>query len=66
MRHALWPDATLVEHELEMQEWLQRADALVVVSVRVAGGLCGFAEAGTRPYADPKTPKPQFGGCLIN
>ena len=52
MRHALWPDATLAEHVLEMQEWLQRADALVVVSLRVAGGLCGFAEAGTRPYAD--------------
>ena len=52
MRHALWPDATLAEHELEMQAWLQRADALVVVSVRVPGGLCGFAEAGTRPYAD--------------
>ncbi len=52
MRHALWPDATLVEHVLEMQAWLRRADALVVVSVRVPGGLCGFAEAGTRPYAD--------------
>lgn len=52
MRHALWPDATLAEHALEMQAWLQRADALVVVSARVAGGLCGFAEAGLRPYAD--------------
>lgn len=52
MRHALWPDATLAEHALEMQAWLQRADALVVVSARVAGGLCGFAEAGPRPYVD--------------
>ena len=52
MRHALWPEGTLAEHELEMQAWLARADALVVVCGRAAGGLCGFAEAGTRPYAD--------------
>ncbi len=58
MRHALWPDATLAEHALEMEAWLQRDDALVVVCALPAGGLGGFAEAGLRPYADGCTTSP--------
>ena len=52
MRCALWPHHTVPEHEAEMKIWLARSDATVAVSARVSGGLCGFAEAGTRPYAD--------------
>lgn len=53
MRTALWPDQT----EGDMHEWLARPDATVVVAEREAGGLCGFAEVGTRMYAD---------GCLTS
>jgi aminoglycoside 6'-N-acetyltransferase I len=52
MRCALWPDATPAEHEAEMRAWLERPDTGVLVCARSVGGLCGFAEVGTRPYAD--------------
>jgi hypothetical protein len=52
MRCALWPDATPAEHEAEMRAWLGRPDTGIVVCPRPAGGLCGFAEVSTRPYAD--------------
>ncbi|MGH2374431.1 MAG: aminoglycoside 6'-N-acetyltransferase [Candidatus Methylomirabilaceae bacterium] len=52
MRCALWPHHTSAEHEVEMKAWLARSDAAVVVCPRESGGLCGFAEVGTRPYAD--------------
>ncbi|HVR27968.1 MAG TPA: aminoglycoside 6'-N-acetyltransferase [Thermoanaerobaculia bacterium] len=51
LRCALWPEDPRA-HEAEMHEWLARADTSVFVAVRPAGGLGGFAEAGTRPYAD--------------
>lgn len=51
MRCALWPDDTSA-HEAGMHEWLSRSDTIVVVAIRPAGGLGGFAEAGTRPCAD--------------
>jgi aminoglycoside 6'-N-acetyltransferase I len=35
-----------------MRVWLARPDATVAVCLRASGGLCGFAEAATRPYAD--------------
>jgi aminoglycoside 6'-N-acetyltransferase I len=35
-----------------MGTWLERSDAAVVAGVRESGGLCGFAEVSTRPYAD--------------
>lgn len=53
MRSALWPDQT----EADMAAWLARPDAVTVVAEREAGGLCGFAEAGERAYAD---------GCLTS
>ncbi|HEX2227698.1 MAG TPA: GNAT family N-acetyltransferase, partial [Candidatus Binatia bacterium] len=52
MRCALWPGPTPSEHEAEMRAWLERPDTGVLVSARSAGGLCGFAEVSTRPYAD--------------
>jgi len=48
MRRALWSEST----EDDMRAWSARPDAIVVVCVRDGGGLAGFAEAGTRPYAD--------------
>jgi aminoglycoside 6'-N-acetyltransferase I len=52
MRCVLWPEQAAAEHEAEMRAWLGRSDTAVVVCVRESGGLCGFAEVGTRPYAD--------------
>jgi aminoglycoside 6'-N-acetyltransferase I len=52
MRRALWPEATPAEHEAEMRAWLERPDRGVLVYARSGGGLCGFAEVSTRPYAD--------------
>lgn len=53
MRRALWSDSTADEAE----EVLGRAPTryLVVVAEEPGGGLCGFAEAGLRDYAE---------GCL--
>ena len=48
MRNALWPGQT----EEDMAAWLARADAAVFVAEREPAGLCGFAEAGARAYAD--------------
>jgi aminoglycoside 6'-N-acetyltransferase I len=52
MRCALWPDASAAEHAADMDAWLLRSDTVVVVCARASGGLCGFAEAGSRLYAD--------------
>jgi len=52
LRHALWPTLALEAHRVDMQAWLNRADAVVMVAPRSAGGLCGFAEAGARSIAD--------------
>ena len=35
-----------------MRAWLARPDAVVFVAARSGGGLAGFAEAATRPYAE--------------
>jgi aminoglycoside 6'-N-acetyltransferase I len=49
MRSALWPE----QSEADMEAWLRRTDAGVIVAERVPGlGLCGFAEVGERAYAD--------------
>lgn len=52
MRCALWPDQTAAENEADMDAWLARPDTAVFVCQRDSEGLCGFAEVGTRPYAD--------------
>ncbi|MEO6445809.1 MAG: GNAT family N-acetyltransferase [Gemmatimonadaceae bacterium] len=53
MRCALWPEETPAEHRQGMQGWLARDDTTVFVAARASGAhLAGFAEIGTRPYAD--------------
>jgi aminoglycoside 6'-N-acetyltransferase I len=53
MRCALWSEGSAAEHRKGMGEWLARSDAVVLVAVRSNPvGLAGFAEVGTRPYAD--------------
>src|SRR6187431_1429547 len=52
MRAGLWPDHTAAEHEADMPKWAARDDTVVLVVARPDGRLCGFAEVGTRPYAD--------------
>jgi aminoglycoside 6'-N-acetyltransferase I len=52
MRHALWPDIAPEAADHDMQAWLGRPDTVVFVACRPDGTLCGFVEAGSRPYAD--------------
>src|SRR5690606_18801846 len=53
MRRELWPDGTAADHLQDMANWMARADTVVLVAVRRGGiHLGGFAEVGTRPYAD--------------
>ena len=53
MRRALWPDADPQELGDELDAWLAREDAVVLVARREnASALCGFAEVGTRSVAD--------------
>lgn len=54
MSQALFPDATALDLASGMQQFRQRgqADAEVFVVDRGDGGLAGFLEVGTRPYAD--------------
>jgi aminoglycoside 6'-N-acetyltransferase I len=48
MRTALWPGQTIED----MAAWLARPDADVLVADAGSGRLAGFAEVGTRSYAD--------------
>lgn len=48
MRSALWPGQTWAD----MDAWLARDDATVIVADAGDGGLCGFAEVGERSVAD--------------
>jgi aminoglycoside 6'-N-acetyltransferase I len=53
MRCALWPEETPEAHRSGMAAWLARSDAVVIVAERPdCGGLAGFAEVGSRSYAD--------------
>ena len=53
MRLALWPESSQAEHRRDMEVWRSRADTIVLVAERPdATRLAGFAEIGTRPYAD--------------
>ena len=36
----------------DMDSWLAREDSVVIVAERDGGGLCGFAEVGTRSFAE--------------
>jgi aminoglycoside 6'-N-acetyltransferase I len=48
MRTALWPDQT----EDDMAAWMLNPDAAIFVAESAPGKLCGFVEAGERPYVD--------------
>jgi aminoglycoside 6'-N-acetyltransferase I len=62
MRLILWPEQDDVAHLVDMEAWLSRPDAAVLVVPRDNGGglvewgewphLAGFAEVGTRSVAD--------------
>ena len=52
MRLALWPNEKPVQLEDDMDSMLQDPLTPVFVAERPGGGLGGFLEAATRPYAD--------------
>lgn len=53
MRLALWPEDSADGHRRGMADWRRRPDTIVLVAERPeTGTLAGFAEVGTRPYAD--------------
>jgi aminoglycoside 6'-N-acetyltransferase I len=53
MRRALWPELATEDEAAAAAEWRGRPDAMVLVAERPDGaGLAGFAEVGSRPYAD--------------
>src|SRR5215475_3890089 len=53
MRRALWPHDGKAAHQVDMAMWLARPDAAVLVAERAdRQGLAGFAELGSRLYAD--------------
>jgi aminoglycoside 6'-N-acetyltransferase I len=54
MRTALWPD----QPASDMDAWLCRVDAVVLVADIGAGRLVGFAELGARSIADSCTTTP--------
>ena len=56
MRSALWPESP-GDHAPEIEQFFaaRRDDLATFVAETDAGRLCGFLEAGTRPYAE---------GCL--
>ena len=45
-------DADLAAEAADAAAWLRRSDATVLVAAHPDGRLAGFAEIGTRPYAD--------------
>jgi aminoglycoside 6'-N-acetyltransferase I len=52
MRLALWPDDTAEALAAEMEKLLTAEAVGLFVAERPNGGLGGFVEAGTRPYAE--------------
>jgi len=52
MRRALWPEIAEGDEESDAAAWLAWPNAVVLVAVRPGGGLAGFAELATRPYAE--------------
>lgn len=52
MAQALLPDENPDEYEPELRALIQRGDAAVFVAERPDGSVCGYVEAGSRPYAD--------------
>src|SRR5262245_26603269 len=58
MRRLLWVDCTEADHVREMAEALEADSTPAFVAERPEGGLCGFLEASTRPWANGCTARP--------
>jgi aminoglycoside 6'-N-acetyltransferase I len=52
MRALLWPDAGVSDLASEVPGMLENPETPVWVAQRDGGGLCGFAEASIRAFAD--------------
>lgn len=50
MRQSFWPDSEEAEVTVLMR--LPESELVVFVAERAGGGLCAFAEVGTRKYAE--------------
>lgn len=57
MRRALWPEIG-TDEEGEAADWLAQPDTITLVASRSEGGLAGFAEFGTRPWAEGCVSRP--------
>ncbi len=57
MRRALWPEVG-PEESAEAADWLAQPGNITIVAARPEGGLAGFAEFSTRPWAEGCTSGP--------
>jgi len=58
MRAALWPHEDLAELTADLEPLLADATQAAFVAERDGGGLCGFAEASVRRYANGNDESP--------
>jgi aminoglycoside 6'-N-acetyltransferase I len=58
MRAALWPDEDPEELASELPDFLADPTQVAFVAERQEGGLCGFAEASVRRYANSNDESP--------
>ena len=58
MRALLWPDEDEQELAHDLEPFLADATQVAFVAERDAGGLCGFAEASIRKFANSNTESP--------
>ncbi len=66
LRHALWPEGSIDEHEGELKlifdgKWSRIYPYVVFVSESASGELCGFAEVTVRSRADGCDPSRPVG-----
>lgn len=58
MRAALWPDEDADELAADLDEMLADPTLVAFVAERESGGLCGFAEASIRRFANSNDESP--------
>jgi aminoglycoside 6'-N-acetyltransferase I len=58
MRALLWPDEDAAELADELEQFLSDPKQVAFVAERETGGLCGFAEASVRPFANSNDEAP--------
>src|SRR5215211_4214702 len=58
MRAALWPDENPDDLASDLETVLASPTQVAFVAERGDGGLCGFAEASVRPYANSNDEAP--------